>query len=226
MFTLIPQEVARFDLGRAAEFVAFWSRFYVYRVKVLGEDFDIDYLAELNIGADLNDDNVRRLLRWKDPHHLTDPILSGPSKGQPNDRVVRVLAALGAINGFRQGIVSASAMREIVAGLFPSGFVFQVFIMHIARPHMYPIADQHVFRAYGIHRGVEPYATWDTYLEYTQYFAEIARSLEIDRSPENTAPLKRIDNALMVFGQFLKSYYRDADPIIAADAPNSDVVLG
>ncbi len=78
MFTLTPQEVARFDLGRAAEFVAFWSRFYIYRVKVLAEDFDIDYLAELNIGADLNDDNVRRLLRWKDTHHLTDPILSGP----------------------------------------------------------------------------------------------------------------------------------------------------
>jgi len=148
------------------------------------------------------------------------------SEGQPNNRVVRVLDALGTINGFRQGIVSTSAMREMVAGLFPSGFVFQVFIMHIARPHIYPIADQHVFRAYGVHRGIEPHTTWDTYLGYTQYFAEIARSLEIDRSPENTAPLKRIDNALMVFGQFLKSYYRDAEPAVAADVPDSDIVLG
>jgi hypothetical protein len=226
MFTLTPQVVARFDLGLAAEFVAFWNGFYNYRIKVFGEDSDINYLAELNIGADLNDDNVRRLLRWKDPHHLTERILSGPSEGQPNKRVARVLDALDTINRFRQGSISETAMQEMVVSLFPSGLVFQVFIMHIARPHIYPIADQHVFRAYGVHHGIEPHATWDTYLGYTQYFAEIARVLQIDRSPENTASLKRIDNALMVFGQFLKSYYRDAELALTADAPNSNVMLG
>ena len=45
------------------------------------------------------------------------------------------------------------------------------------------------------------------YAAYRDYFTEIARSLGITETIGNLRELKRIDNALFVFGQFLKAYH-------------------
>jgi hypothetical protein len=101
MYILNPLEIARFNVADASRFVEFWSQFYDDSITVFESDEKIDYLAELNLGKDLTDENVRRLLRWKDETYLTQRILSGPNKGIDNPRVIRVLGHLGSINQFR-----------------------------------------------------------------------------------------------------------------------------
>jgi hypothetical protein len=94
MYTINLSDVTRFDPKNARPFIEFWSQLYTRYddTKILDAQERIDYYAELNIANDLTEENVRRLLRWKDPRYLTHRILSGPSKGQDNPRVVKVLA--------------------------------------------------------------------------------------------------------------------------------------
>lgn len=207
MFVLNPSDIPSFDLGNAPNFVEFWNRFYEYETTLPGgEKEEIDYFSELSPGGDLSEQNVRRLLRWKDPRFLTDP-KKGTS--QPNDKVQRVLGKLSIINSFRRGEKTEDEMKSVAEIIFPARtIVWRVFLLHIAKPHMYPIADQNVFRSYRLHTAKPEPLTWRDYAEYISYFARIADTMEITRTIENLRELKRIDNALYVFGQFLAAYYK------------------
>ena len=196
-------------MADASRFVEFWSQFYDDSITVFESDEKIDYLAELNLGKDLTDENVRRLLRWKDETYLTQRILSGPNKGIDNPRVIRVLGHLGSINQFRNDKITEDDARSIVGQVFPNGPIWQAFLLHIAKPHEYPIADKNVFRACSLHTGVQIAENWGGYGSYRDYFGGIAATMGISRTIDSVPHLKRIDNALMVFGQFLRSYYRE-----------------
>jgi hypothetical protein len=119
VYTLNLPEIAQFNIADAPRFVDFWSQFYkdsttVFQATKEGSEHDnsssakpgdgqtastksrqkknaaiIDYFSELNVGNDLTDENVRRLLRWKDPTRLTEVI-----KGRPNAKVVSVLKSV------------------------------------------------------------------------------------------------------------------------------------
>jgi hypothetical protein len=210
MFTLDPDEIAQFDLARARRFVECWSRFYSDRITASGTKDRIDYFAELNLGRDLTEENVRRLLRWKDPQHLTHPVVSGPNARQDNPAVVRVLRNLAAINAFRNDRLAEADMRRTAEQIFPQGPVWRVFLLHIAKPHSYPIADKHVLRAFSLHtqQKVKQNWNWGTYLAYrNNYFGQIAQALSVAQKIENIRELKRIDDALLAFGRFVGLYY-------------------
>jgi hypothetical protein len=207
MYTINLPDVAGFNLANARRFVEFWSEFYGYEAKVVGAKDQIDYLTELNTQSDLTEENVRRLLRWKDPHYLTDPILSGPDQGKPNKKVKKVLESLGLINHFRHDQITQDEIQRTAAQVFPNGIVWEAFLLHIAKPHTYPIADQNVFRAWSLHTGSKAGQTWETYAAYCNYFWQITEAVGITRTLENIRQLKRVDNALFAFGQFLKAYY-------------------
>jgi hypothetical protein len=212
MYTINLPDVARFDLQNARPFVEFWSQFYSDDIKVLGAQERIDYYTELNIANDLTEVNVRRLLRWKDPRWLTHSILSGPNEGQDNPRVARALAKLGLINQFRNDQSTKEEMQHTTEQVFADGIVWKAFLLHIAKPHVYPIADQNVFRACSLYTGLKDDQTWETYASYCNYFSQIAATLEVDRTKtiENIHKLKRIDDALLEFGKFLNAYYDPA----------------
>ena len=204
-----------FRSERVGDFVRYWSEFYKYDVKIFGSNSkSIDYFRELNIRdneslCDLTKENIQRLLRWKDPHILTQVIMTGPHRGKDNPRVKRVLDRLDDINRFRRGEVEESDVCALADSIFSSGIVFRVFLLHIAKPHMYPIADQHVFRAYGLDAkkpdNWKP-DSWTEYNEYRGHFHRIADAIGIQRTIGNIENLKKIDNALWAFGKFLKSY--------------------
>jgi hypothetical protein len=204
MYVPALTDVESFDLAKASEFVEFWSQFYDYHVTVLGSEQEIDYFSELNTGNDLTAENVRRLLRWKDVKMLSERTLSGPNEGQENPRVTKVLAHLSTINGFRK---DQNTNSDLLQTIFPNGVVWRAFLLHIAKPHVYPIADQNVFRAWSLHTRLEDEQSWETYAAYRDYFTEIANALGITATIGNLHELKRIDNALFVFGQFLKAYH-------------------
>ena len=206
MYTLRLSDIPKFNLTDAPQFVKFWNRFYGYEAK-LSEDNKqrIDYFSELNIGNDLSEENVRRLLRWKDPRFLTDP---KKKTNEPNEKVRKVIQNLSVINGFRNGQKTEEEMKCTAEMVFESRtIVWRVFLLHIAKPHVYPIADQNVFRSYCLHTGHPKPQTWDDYADYSNYFVQIADTMVIARTLENIRQLKKIDNALYVFGQFLAAYY-------------------
>jgi len=215
MYTINLSDVPRFDLTNARTFIDFWSQLYRGDdTMALGTKEPIDYFAELNVASNLTEENVHRLLRWKDPHKLTHRILSGPNEGQNNPRVARVLGSLDILNQFRNFRISEAEVKRAVEQVFQSGIVWNAFLLHIAKPHVYPIADQNVFRAWKHHMGAKDEQTWQTYSQYCDYCGQIAKAAGVDRTMtvETIHKLKRIDDALFVFGQFLRDYY---EPFVA-----------
>jgi hypothetical protein len=59
-----------------------------------------------------------------------------------------------------------------------------------------------------LHTGLKINETLECYRAYREYFGQIVDKLAIPRTTDNIRQLKRIDNALVAFGQFLRAYYR------------------
>lgn len=100
-------------------------------------------------------------------------------------------------------------MKSTTEQVFKGGIVWKAFLLHIAKPHIYPIADQNVFRVWSLHTGNKDDQTWATYASYCDYFGQIAQAVGVDRTCDNIPQLKQIDDALLVFGQFLATYRKD-----------------
>lgn len=208
MFVLNRDQFHGANEAALADFVACWERYYRGSVPTSTTDAaPIDYEIELNIQNDLTAQNVTRLLRWKDPRMLTHP----KRDGTDNHRVTKVLNQRGVLNDFRNGNVDQQAFSQATAGIFPNGIVWQLFLFHIARPWEWPIADQHVFRAYA---ALFNHAIPDTVAAFEQYrnkFAGMAQALpgaNGGRCIETVRRNKRLDAALMSYGQFLLAYDR------------------
>ncbi|MGA8623094.1 MAG: hypothetical protein WB660_31780 [Candidatus Sulfotelmatobacter sp.] len=130
MYTLNLLDVAQFDLSKAAQFVEVWSQYYDDSVTVFESEERIDYFSELNLGNDLTEENVRRLLRWKDEHRLTH---IHREIRQENLKVRTVLNGLGEINQFRNGGSTEDDMRLVTQKVFPTGIVWKAFLLHICK---------------------------------------------------------------------------------------------
>jgi len=208
--------MGEFDLNKAKQFVDYWGKPYSYaKVKDCNTNEVIYYLEELNLGSRLTENNLKRLLRWKDPRMLTEKILFGPNKGKENIKVFKVLERRNIINRFREGNLEAEEFKKATEGIFPNGFVWQIFLFHIARPFEFPIADRNVFQSFSIHKKTIVPRDWEGYKEYIDYFFQIALAASIiTERPKGNEPdlkeivkeLKIVDNALVAFGQFLNSY--------------------
>jgi hypothetical protein len=204
MYVLNRDTFRSVDTNRIVQFVECWERYYD------GDDI-VEYLSELNIGNDLSEQNVTRLLRWKDPLRLTHP---RKTDGGPNPRVIRVLEQLGKLNEFRNGKLNASEFQSITNSLFPNGIIWQLFLFHLARPAEWPIADQHVFRSYSVMFDAAVPDSIATFSSYVKTFQELATRFRASVGIDDTDQVsiiqanKRLDNALFAFGQFLASYDR------------------
>lgn len=206
MYTPDQDQISDFNIQNIRQFVKFWGPLANIKVLEHGKAAEIVYLTELNIKTDLTEDNIRKLVRWKDPLRLTHTFSTDPHVGRSNPKVERILQNIGSLNDFRRGDLSEEEIKKVVDKIFPHGVVYQVFLLHIAKPHLYPIVDQHVFRSYLTHKKITLELTWETYAGYRKYFSELAGELGIEEIPVNIPELKKIDNALMSFGQFLNKY--------------------
>ena len=216
MFILNKKQLGKFDLSKAKQFVDYWGKPYSFgSVKDYNTGKVIDYIEELNLGNRLSEQNIKRMLRWKDRRRLTEEILSGPNKGKDNIKVLKVLKEQKSINRFRQGDIRVEEFKITTEKIFPNGFVWQIFLFHIARPFEFPIADRNVFRAFSIHKNTMIPKDWTGYKDFMDYFFQIAIFAGIIRKKpagneldlkEIVKELKRVDNALVAFSQFLNSY--------------------
>lgn len=211
MFVLDTKKFTDFDLAKAEEFVGFWANYYSSKTKIHESNEVISYIKELNLRNELTRENVARLLRWKDPRMLT---------GKTHKSLVmvnRVLDKLEDINRFRfrKDKIGEEKFLENVKAIFPTGFIFPVFLFHIARPYEYPIADRNVFMSFSILTNNEIPEDWKGYKNYKDFFFKVAKSAGYIKTPptgnesnicEIVAALKKVDNALFVFGKFLIAY--------------------
>jgi len=210
MFTLNRNDFHGADTNRLVEFVECWNRYY-------GGDDD-EYLAALNLGNDLTKPHIARLLRWKDPRFLT----RRNRDDAPNLRVERVLAQTVAINDFRNGRIDAGDFETLTRSIFPNGIIWQLFLFHIARPRDWPIADRNVFHSYSALFNVDIPDSIVAYRSYANAFHKLAstlrRAMRIDNTDLTRVVManKRLDNALVAFGQFLGTY-DDREPIVGRE---------
>jgi hypothetical protein len=204
MFTLDQAAFEAFNPDAVSEFVNCWGKYYRY---------DLDkYFPFIKLGLDLQEDDLKALLKWKDVWMLSPP----KSGNGLNPRVHKVLEKRQAINAFRKDELKDSEFAEITNRIFPNGIVWQLFLFHIARPITCPIADQHVFRAYSRFSGEPAPKTVGEFAGYSSWFNELAlrfrAQTRVDDS-DKVAMLKAnkdLDGALMAFGQFLKKYDRES----------------
>jgi hypothetical protein len=130
-----------------------------------------EYERNLNIGSQLGAQNVEALLEWKlafIPEREREILVL---KLAP-----RVSRRLESFNEFRSlQEVSEEQFNEFwnlcqgLAREVERGFVIGAFLLHIARPLDYPMADQHALRAYHfIEMGevADPPQNLETYVEY------------------------------------------------------------
>jgi len=98
MYVLDSSEFKNLDRRRVTTFVRYWSQFYRDGPNEPGTDKPIDYETELNLGAKLTRENIKNLLRWKAPTHLTHITLSESNYGEPNTKVARILSKQISLN--------------------------------------------------------------------------------------------------------------------------------
>jgi len=217
MFVLNKEQFREFNLMEAKQFIEFWERKYPDdKTKIFKSDETIDYLKELNLGNRLTEENIKRLLRWKDSRWLTEEKASGSNNGDKNEVVMEVLENLENINAFRFSKMSGEEFKEKIGSIKGIGkHIFRIFLFHIARPFEYPIADRKVFRAFSTQKQTNVTQDWGGYMRYMDYFFEVAISAGIitekPKGDENNIKdlvrnLKRVDKALFAFGQFLDTY--------------------
>jgi hypothetical protein len=203
MFVLNQEAFADNTLGNIDGFVNCWSRFYN---ETPGDTSGnpIDYLDELNLNANLTEENIRRLLRWKSPRHLTHE----NKLGRQNLKVQKILQEIDTINSFRRQEVADEQFLDFTANIFSNGFVYRAFLFHIARPSDYPIWDQHVARVHALLKHRENTGDWQHYTDYRTWFAELKTTLNIgnELTEDNMRRTKRLDDALMAYGQYLARY--------------------
>jgi len=204
MFVIDQNSILDSNSNNIEEFVNCWGQFYNYVPTDFGTNNIIDYVKELTIGNNLKEQNIIKLLRWKSPRHLTHP----NSSGQVNLKVQAVTEKLDEINQFRQGLISCDVFLNTCSSIFESGWVYKVFLFHIARPFDFPIWDQHVARVHAMLTTRDSSGDWDHYLAYKKWFNDLcdARRIPKLQDEKTLREIKRIDSALMAFGQFLNAY--------------------
>jgi hypothetical protein len=96
-----------------------------------------------------------------------------------------------------------------------AGIIWQLFLFHLARPTDWPIADRNVFRSYRVLFNATVSDSINAFRAYTETFQKLAATLrsatgidDADLGRVVTAN-KRLDNALVAFGQFLAKYDPD-----------------
>jgi hypothetical protein len=173
------------------EFINFWSNLYNY------SDKENIYLKNINSNI-LNNHTLLLLFKWKNGSRLSYP------KQKSFDK--NILSKIETINILKSNFNLSLFLKEFNN----ISTIWKIFLLHIINPKMYPIFDQHVFRAMKYIRfsiieeiPVDNKHKEKVYFdEYVDFFNTLKSEL-----PENFNN-KKIDEALWSIGKFLKSGYK------------------
>lgn len=181
-----------FQKSSGKDFIHFWSDCYDF-----GKYSDDEYLKNLNKDGTLSPENVQFLFEWKN---------NKPLSKKKQKTVDQIIENIFELNKFRQlPVISKEEFRKFwifISMIIKHGMIWRVFLLHITRPQDYPIFDQHVLRAWNYIKNdkiEELDKTLEFYNEYRIFFFDLASKFEPDH--------RKVDQALMAFGQFLKTQF-------------------
>ncbi|RPI78562.1 MAG: hypothetical protein EHM45_06085 [Desulfobacteraceae bacterium] len=161
------------------QFINFWSNFYNYPQEHLYHD-------NINKGT-FSASDVENLFLWKNGMKLSGKKLKALREITRHLDVINRLKADFSLDAFQNVFDKVTT-------------IWKIFLLHITLPQCYPIFDQHVFRAFRFLRynSLSGSPTEQVYLqEYVLFFDTIVETCGTSR--------KETDEALMMFGKFLKT---------------------
>ena len=167
------------------EFIKFWSQFY-NDSQNLDEKFYYPYISNSGL---LKDDALDQLWLWKMGKYFLKIC---------QKQIKLIKENKEDILKFRKSNPNQEVLCNFSKRFFPTGLIYQIFLMHICRPEEYPIFDQYVFRTFMFitkKERVDKPKNIKDYLEYKEFIFHIHRRCKIS--------LRDIDKGLMAFGQFL-----------------------
>lgn len=173
------------------EFISFWRQYYDE-----GKYPDKKYESNLNKNGLLDEDGIKYLWEWKN---------GNPLSKKKQLVIKKTIEKLADLNNFRKlDRITSDGAKSLweIAGQITNGFVWRIFVLHMARPQVFPIFDQHVFRAFTYlttgeipEKMTRELKNYDAYRKF--FFSVVDQSKKEDRE---------VDQALMAFGQYLQSY--------------------
>lgn len=174
-----------FTESDAAQFIMFWKKLYKYPRPALYSD---------NIGKPLTAARVWALFTWK----------NGMSNISTKKRLViqkKYLITLESLPNITTCEMAKAYLEKWAEG--SSGAVWDIFWLHCLNPSLYPIFDQHTYRAMTAIRGGKPkeIGTYRRSIlmkyfdEYRGFAAELALRTKMD--------MIAVDQSLFSYGKFL-----------------------
>jgi len=167
-------------------FIDFWSRLYSYPLENLYNETIIKKQFEI--------DDIQHLYIWKNGMKLSN------KKQQSLD--LKIKPKLILINDYKQN--DDWSIDDFQNEFGDLSAVWKIFLLHIIKPEIYPIYDQHIHRAYNfIHKlpysKTSPSLTnkskehfyFNTYLKFVNELKDVN--------------LKKFDEAFFAFGKFINS---------------------
>lgn len=168
----------------AAEFVDFWYPFYEYD----SENLYSDNIYKTNY----SNDDLKSLFTWKNGMRLSI------NKNSSLER--KILRKLNTVNQLKTNF-SIQDYNDAFAEL---STIWKIFLLHCIQPKIYPIFDQHVYRAMKFvqHQTIKEVLKSEDQ-KYRQYFDDYLSffNLLVDESGRDYI---NVDRALWVFGKSLK----------------------
>ena len=166
-------------------FIVFWSRLYAYNN---AEQYQIIHKKELA------QDDLIELYTWKNGMKL--------SAKKKESLSTNILGAVDEINRLRSSLTVD--LDNFLIRFSKVSTVWKIFLLHICKPKVYPIYDQHIHRAYMyIHNkdysGISSTMSEKKKLDF--YFMQYLPFVEALKVKD----MKKMDEAFFAFGQFLNT---------------------
>jgi hypothetical protein len=177
------------------EFLRLWSPRYQE-----GPIKDEALRQNLNPGQGLEARHIEPLITWRLQKALDQKALT---------LVQNLGRSLEAINSFRRETkVTEEEVLDFydqVAVWVPEDLILRVFILHLARPHQFPLFDANLYLAHQVLTDIPPKPPYplspgddDAYFSFMKTFFQMEMA--------GARPVETLYQALSAFGRFLKDY--------------------
>ncbi len=183
-----PYISIKFQRQSVSEFVEFWSSFIE-----LGKS-DNFYSSRINKQS-FNRNDIDKFYTWKNGMKIN----THKQKSACIKFIQNNLASVNRLKIKFDIIVFNSTFKNISA-------IWQIFLLHLIKPDNYPIFDQHVYRAHYFLLHHEIKEVPQSKKEILQYYHNIYLPFFLRLSKEVSSK-RKIDQALVGLGQFLKTKY-------------------
>jgi hypothetical protein len=180
VYSILTREESQPD-----QFVDFWSSFYTYP----SEDLYLDNISK----ASFSSNDLRNLFVWKNGMRL-----SGQKDAALQSKILRNLRKVNELK--------TNFLLEEFNNTFSSlPTIWKIFLLHCIQPQIYPIFDQHVYRAmHCVENGTILEVPKSERQKYRQYFDSYVSFFNRVVQQSNRSYIK-VDRALWSFGKSLRS---------------------